>query len=51
MKSPCINKCRIKDEYCQGCYRTRSEIAQWSSYTDKQKSELIEKLKTRQVKK
>jgi predicted Fe-S protein YdhL (DUF1289 family) len=30
--SPCINVCNIgPDGWCQGCYRTREEIAAWIS--------------------
>ena len=47
--SPCINVC-VTDpdsDLCYGCARTTNEIAKWSSLTDKEKLETIEKGRSR----
>ncbi|MBU3574363.1 DUF1289 domain-containing protein [Polynucleobacter sp. UK-Mo-2m-Kol15] len=47
--SPCINWCDINPEngFCRGCYRTLSEIADWSELSDADKLEVWEKLEIR----
>ncbi len=47
--SPCIGFCRmdIRNERCEGCLRTRDEIAAWSSMSDTQKTHLLEALAQR----
>jgi predicted Fe-S protein YdhL (DUF1289 family) len=47
--SPCINWCDINPEngFCRGCYRTLSEIADWSELSNSDKLEVWEKLETR----
>jgi predicted Fe-S protein YdhL (DUF1289 family) len=49
MISPCIFVCTIDAEKscCTGCGRTLTEIASWSSYSDHQRSDLMEMLPTR----
>ena len=49
MISPCINICRLNNNgICVGCYRTVNEIANWTKYTDAERSEIISILKERQ---
>ncbi|QWD90690.1 DUF1289 domain-containing protein [Polynucleobacter sp. MWH-Braz-FAM2G] len=47
--SPCINWCDINPEngYCRGCYRTLSEIANWSDLTNPEKLEIWSLLPSR----
>nr|WP_251368107.1 DUF1289 domain-containing protein [Polynucleobacter asymbioticus] len=47
--SPCINWCDINPEngFCRGCYRTLSEIANWSELANSEKLEVWEKLEAR----
>lgn len=46
--SPCIALCRIDtDGYCEGCRRTRTEIASWRSYTDNERKAIMESLHQR----
>lgn len=46
MKTPCKRICIIVDnEMCEGCGRTWKEIVDWSFYTEKQREEIIERLK------
>jgi len=46
MKTPCKRICVIVDnKLCEGCGRTWEELRDWSFYTDKQRDEIIERLK------
>jgi predicted Fe-S protein YdhL (DUF1289 family) len=49
--SPCINWCDINPEngYCRGCYRTLTEIAEWSELSNPEKREVYEKLDARKL--
>ncbi len=49
MDSPCINVCIISptDGLCEGCRRTRHEIARWASYSDDERRTIMEELKFR----
>jgi len=49
IESPCILVCVIEQNsgYCYGCGRTRDEIADWSNYTDQQRSSLMPDLPVR----
>ena len=40
--SPCISVCRMNESsgWCEGCFRTRDEIAGWSSASDDGKRRL-----------
>jgi len=41
--SPCIDVCKMSEDktVCIGCYRSLSEIANWSRLTDTEKSRVI----------
>lgn len=46
MKTPCKRICIIVDnKLCEGCGRTWKEIVDWSFYIDKQREEIMERLK------
>ncbi len=49
MQSPCVLICAIEPEsgHCYGCGRTRTEIADWTSYTDATRATLMEELPSR----
>ncbi len=49
MGSPCIKVCVIDPAHglCEGCGRSRHEIARWSSYTDSERRSIMQELKTR----
>ncbi|WP_353432277.1 DUF1289 domain-containing protein [Polynucleobacter sp. MWH-UH23A] len=49
--SPCINWCDINPEngYCRGCYRTLSEIADWSELPNEDKLKIWEAITTRKL--
>ena len=47
--SPCVKICTHVDGMCIGCYRTADEKKEWkTTYTDKQKKELLKELKERE---
>jgi len=48
MISPCIKKCTLDNrQYCQGCKRHITEIAQWSQYTEEHRKQILTELKSR----
>ena len=44
--TPCVQICKIdvKLRICTGCGRTIDEIREWTSYTDKQRMDIMRKL-------
>jgi len=51
LASPCISICQINPQTgnCAGCYRTRKEIALWSSLTMDEQKQLLEELGERRA--
>jgi uncharacterized protein len=47
IKSPCIDVCITRNGVCIGCYRTIDEMANWRTMTEKEKAEVLEKIKSR----
>ena len=47
--SPCVDICQMDSEsgFCVGCGRTIEEIANWSSYTNEKKKDILKQLKSR----
>jgi len=47
--TPCIKVCVIDgaSSLCLGCYRTLSEIAEWSRLSDGQRTEIMDQLPSR----
>lgn len=45
MKSPCINVCRLAEDRCEGCARTREEIAKWSKMSDRERDAILDRLR------
>jgi predicted Fe-S protein YdhL (DUF1289 family) len=46
MKTPCKRICVLVDyKLCEGCGRTWEELREWSFYSDKQREEIMERLK------
>jgi predicted Fe-S protein YdhL (DUF1289 family) len=47
--SPCTGICSIDDNtgYCKGCLRTLEEIANWIRYSEKERLNIVEKLRKR----
>lgn len=42
--SPCVRTCRLLNEVCVGCGRTRSEIAAWSRMSDEERLVVMRRL-------
>lgn len=48
--SPCIRHCCLNEQdICVGCYRTLSEILNWSASSDKQKEQILQKVLKRKL--
>ncbi|GGP46356.1 DUF1289 domain-containing protein [Shewanella algicola] len=48
MHSPCVARCGLNaDDYCMGCFRHIDEIVIWSSASDEQQQQIIDKLADR----
>ena len=49
MQTPCIQICVIdqKSQLCSGCGRTLDEIGGWSSYSDDERSRIMQQLPAR----
>ncbi len=47
--SPCIDICQMDSEsgLCVGCGRTIEEIANWSTFTNEKKKNILKELKSR----
>jgi len=46
MKTPCKRICVLVDnKICEGCGRTWEELRDWTFYTDKQRDDIMERLK------
>jgi predicted Fe-S protein YdhL (DUF1289 family) len=47
--SPCINVCTISPRtgWCEGCYRTLDEIAEWSQFSVDDKRAVLARLPAR----
>ena len=46
MKTPCKRICVLVDyKLCEGCGRTWEELREWSFYSDKQRDEIMDRLK------
>ena len=52
VKSPCINICLIdqKNDLCLGCGRSLIEIEKWTIYSEKEREEIIKKIKKNKLK-
>jgi uncharacterized protein len=46
MDSPCIKQCKLVNDICTGCKRTKQEITNWTRYTDEQRSKIIGRIST-----
>ena len=45
IKTPCINVCRYTNKGCIACHRTIEEITDWTSYTNKQRKEIMDRVR------
>jgi|TARA_R110002153_G_scaffold270791_1_gene437461 predicted Fe-S protein YdhL (DUF1289 family) len=42
--SPCIGVCVLLENYCVGCGRSLKEISTWTSLTDSEQKEVLERI-------
>jgi predicted Fe-S protein YdhL (DUF1289 family) len=42
--SPCKSICKMKDDICIGCKRSKDEIANWSKLTNEQKKSIVDRI-------
>jgi len=42
--SPCTGICALVMDVCRGCQRTRDEIASWSSLSNGEKQQIIDRI-------
>jgi len=49
VSSPCIDICKLDEtgEFCTGCFRTRSEIANWLRFSEKERFSIMTALEKR----
>ncbi len=49
LASPCINWCEMNPQsgYCRGCFRTLTEIANWSVLSQQEKLEVLQQITIR----
>ena len=45
IESPCVKICKLKDDVCIGCGRTKDEIMRWTRMTDAEREEVMQKLR------
>ncbi|MEO9655007.1 DUF1289 domain-containing protein [Marinomonas sp.] len=49
IKSPCVNLCSLNDEdICIGCFRTGREITRWGRLTQREKRDVLIKVRKRE---
>ena len=42
--SPCVKVCKLKDDVCIGCGRTKDEITRWTKMTDAEREEVMKRI-------
>jgi len=48
IKSPCTDNCKYNEEkVCVSCKRTMYEIVDWPDFSDKEKSEILIRIKSK----
>ena len=45
--TPCIKKCKLENDICIGCKRTKDEIIIWKSLTNEERLVIMTDIKTR----
>ena len=47
MVSPCDKTCRLHDDTCTGCQRSREEITRWTRMSDPERAAVLALVETR----
>ena len=42
--SPCVSICKVENKFCIGCGRTLDEIASWTTMTEQERQEVLERI-------
>ncbi|MBL3557417.1 MULTISPECIES: DUF1289 domain-containing protein [Marinobacter] len=51
VRSPCVSICALDDnDTCVGCHRTGEEITRWSSMSNEERREVLQKVAERERK-
>jgi predicted Fe-S protein YdhL (DUF1289 family) len=45
VESPCIGVCTLIEGICKGCKRTTEEVTEWYNYSNKQKQQVLDRIK------
>lgn len=51
ISTPCIRVCKLRDDICIACHRTRSEITSWPFYSENKREEIIKDIYERRKRK
>ena len=43
--SPCKNICKLENNVCVGCGRSKHDIAHWNEYSNEKKFKIVRQLK------
>ncbi|WGL17714.1 DUF1289 domain-containing protein [Microbulbifer bruguierae] len=50
VKSPCVSVCALnRDDICEGCFRSGTEISQWGRMSNTEKTRVLQKCHERAV--
>lgn len=44
VESPCVRICKLDNNICIGCKRTKDEISQWLSMTDEERKIVLDRV-------
>jgi len=44
METPCIKQCKLVNDKCSGCGRTKGEIMAWTKLEDNERKRIIERV-------
>ena len=45
VQSPCIKVCKLENNHCIGCGRSKHDITYWNEYSNEKKFQIVRKLK------
>lgn len=51
ISTPCIRVCKLQNDVCYACHRTRQEIFNWSFYSEDKRKEIMKDIYERRKRK
>ncbi len=51
ISTPCIRVCKLQNDVCYACQRTRQEIFNWSFYSEDKRKEIMKDIYERRKRK